>query len=474
MTQDRWGALLQRRFAPPLLTVSLGIGLFSFNQFLVSTALPSAVRDVDGSALMSWAVTVYLVPSIVAGSCAASLKQRLSGRLALFLSGLVFLAGTLVAATAPSMAMILFGRALQGAGDGVIAALCYAMIPALFPSALIARVFGVEAVIWAVSAFGGPLVSGWVTQYFSWRAAFLVNVPLILGFLALVPLVAPREPRSAAPPSGIAWLRLSGITVGIMAVAVAAILTGALSRLACLVLSAATLVWTVRADAGSDNRLFPDGMFRLSGGVGPIYWIILLMPLAQAVSGVYLVLALQQVWGFRAASAGGVGALMALSWSGFAFLVVGLSQWRPQLARLGPVLNAVGLLGLLVALLTGWVAVVFAAQVIIGGGFGLCWATLSQRVMEGVPADDRDRATAMLPTVQSAGYAIGAAVAGLAANAAGLPRALHSGGGISASLSWAFGAATLIATAVLLVPWLARDGGAGHARRQGGHIDPVR
>lgn len=466
--EDRWGTLLERRFAPALLTVSLGIGLFSFNQFLVSTALPTAVRDVDGSALMSWAVTAYLVPSIVGGSCAAALKQRLGGRIALLLSGLVFLLGTLVASLAPGMAAILCGRALQGAGDGVVAALCYAMIPALFPPRLIARVFGVEATIWAVSAFGGPLVSGWVTQHVSWRAAFLVNVPIILGFLILAPRVVPRETGPAGPPPDIALFRLSGIALGIMAVAVAAVLSGTPARLACLAVSAVLLVWTVRADRSCRNRLFPATMFRLSTRTGAIYWTILLMPLAQAVSGVYLVLALQRLWGLGAAAAGGIGALMALSWSGFAFLVVSLPKRRGSLARLGPMLNAAGLSGLLLALQTGWIPVVFIAQIVIGAGFGLCWATLSQTVMEGVEPEDRDRAAALLPTVQSAGFAIGAAVAGLVANADGLPQALRAGSRITAPLSWAYGVATLIAAGAVLVPVLSarmRAGGRREAMR---------
>jgi hypothetical protein len=261
-----------------------------------------------------------------------------------------------------------------------------------------------------------------------------------------------------------------GITVGIMAVAVAAVLSGTLPRLACLVLAAAVLVWTVRADADSDSRLFPAGMFSLFNGVGPIYWIILLMPLAQAVSGVYLVLGLQQIWGFRAASAGAIGALMALSWSGFAFVVVGLPKWRNRLAQLGPVLNTLGLFGLLLALRVESIVVVVAAQVMIGAAFGLCWATLSQTVMEGVAAEDRDRATAMLPTVLSAGYAIGAAVAGVAANAAGLPQALHAGHSVTAPLSWAYATAVLIAGGAVLVPVLSRQasglGEAAIARRE--------
>jgi MFS family permease len=414
------------------------------------------VRDVDGAALMSWAVTVYLVPSILGGSCAAMLKQRVGTRNTLFMAGLVFLAGTLVASLAGSMTTILLGRALQGAGDGVIAALCYALIPALFPSALIARVFGVEAMVWAGSAFGGPLLSGLVTQWLGWRAAFLVNVPLIAGFLALVPLVAPREPpRTPGSAGTVPGARLAAIALGIMSVALANVLPGAAVKLACLSLAVVLLVWSVRRDRSSAMRLFPTTMFRLSSRIGSIYWIVLLMPLAQAVSGVYLVLALQRIWDFRPAAAGGIGALMALSWSGSALLVADRPGVRTRLTRLGPALNAVGLLGLLLALRSGSVTVVVLAQVVIGAGFGFCWATLSQVVMEAAEPAERDRATALLPTVQSAGYAIGAAVAGLAANGGGLPQALRTGAAVSAPISYAYGVSVVIAAAAALVPALA-------------------
>ncbi len=429
------------------------------------------MRDVDGAALMSWAVTVYLVPSILGGSCAAVLKRRVGARATLFLAGLMFLAGTLVASLAGSMTTILLGRALQGAGDGVIAAICYALIPALFPSALIARVFGVEALVWAASAFGGPVLSGLVTQWISWRAAFLVNVPLIAAFLALVPLVTPREQGQAVAGSravagsgaaaatlrgtGLLGLRLSGIAAGIMAVAVAAILPAAAGRLACLAAASVLLVWSVRSDRSGTIRLFPAAMFRLSSRIGAIYWIILLMPLGQAVSGVYLVLGLQQIWGLRPALAGSIGALMALSWSLSAVLVAGRPRLRTGLARCGPALNAIGLLCLLIGLLSGSIAFVLLGQVIIGTGFGLCWATLSQVVMETAEPDDRDRATALVPTVQSAGYAIGAAVAGLVANSAGLPGALQAGAAVMGPIARAYGVATVIAATAALIPLLA-------------------
>ena len=377
------------------MTVSLGIALFAFNEFLVSTALPNAVRDIGGIALMSGAVSIYLLPSIASGVCAASLKRRVGTRALLLLAGLVFLAGTLVAAFAGSMAVLLAGRALQGTGDGIIAALCYGLIPALFPPELISRVFGVEAIVWALAAFGGPLLSGWATQLISWRAAFLLNLPLIAGFLVLVPRVAP----TASPDD---------------------IRTGNRPRLR----HSKRLLW--------------------------IYWAVLLMPLAQAVSAVYLVLGLQHLWGLRPGLAGGIASLMALSWSGSALLVAPFARWRQNLARFAPLLNVLGLTGLTIAIGAHWLILAVASQITVGVGFGLSWAPLSQNAMDAAPEADREQATALLPMVQSAGYVIGATVAGLIANEAGLPRALHADHSIAPPLCVAYAVAALIALAAAL------------------------
>ena len=384
--------------------MSLGIALFAFNEFLVSTALPNAVRDIGGVALMSGAVSIYLLPSIASGVCAASLKRRVGTGTLLLLAGLVFLAGTLVAAFAGSMPVLLAGRALQGTGDGIIAALCYSLIPALFPPELISRVFGVEAIVWALAAFGGPLLSGWATQLISWRAAFLLNLPLIAGFLVLVPRVAPQGARANASPKAVQdGPRSAG-----------------------------------RPRLRHSNRLLL------------IYWAVLLMPLAQAVSAVYLVLALQHLWGLRPGLAGGIASLMALSWSGSALLVAPFARWRQNLARFAPLLNVVGLAGLMVAIGANWLILAVASQITVGVGFGLSWAPLSQNAMDAASEADREQATALLPMVQSAGYAIGATVAGLIANEAGLPQALRGGHSIAPPLCVAYAAAALIALAAAL------------------------
>lgn len=419
-TPSRWIDLFERRNAAPLITLSLGVALHAFNGFLVATSLPTAVVEIGGVALMSWSFTVYLVLAIVGGAAGARLKQHIGARRAMILSALIFLAGTLAAGMAPSMPVFLVGRALQGAGEGVISALCYALIPALFPSRLVARVFGVEAMVWAVGAFGGPLVSGFLTETVSWRAAFFVNVPIVAIFVALVAWVVPDDAgggRSRVLPLG----RLAGCGVGIMLVAVAAI-SGSPASAAALILGAVlVLVGVFVIDRRRPDRLFPSDAFGVTTTVGAGLWMILLMPVAQASASVYLNITVQHLWGYGPTVAGYFHAAMALSWSGSALAVAGVDdpRWRLLLIRLGPVLVSGGLSGIVVAMATDTPWAIFPCQIAVGSGFGVAWAFLSQAIMESAQPGERDLASGMLPTVLSGGYALGAAIAGLVANASG-------------------------------------------------------
>lgn len=455
-SQGSWAELFRPRFAAALATLSLGITLHALNGFLVSTALPNAVLEIDGVEWMSWAFTVYLVASILGGALAALLKGRFGVRATFLWSALVFLAGTLAAGLAPSMPVLLVGRVAQGAGDGVIFALCYVLIPALFPSRLVPKVFGVEAAIWAVAAFGGPLVAGIVTEFVSWRAAFLVNVPLIVLFVAMVPMVVPggTDVAAAAAVARVPFARLAGCGAGIMLVAVAGILPGPAASAAAVAAALGLLVVVFRRDRRAADRLFPREAFTLSGTVGAGLWVILLMPVAQASTAVYLNLTLQQVWGFEPTLAAAISALMAISWSAVALGIASFRTplWPRAMVRLGPLLVSAG-----VAATAGGVAahalwLVVAAQIAIGTGFGLSWAYISQAVMEAASAEERDRASGLLPTVLTGGYAMGAALAGLVAAIVGLGQDLEPAA-VAGAVVVVFGVAALFGLGAFGASW---------------------
>jgi MFS family permease len=416
----RWSELITPRYGAATVTLCLGVALFAFNAFLVSTSLPTAVQEIGGVAVIAWATSIYLALSIVGGAASSRLKASYGARAALIAAAALFLCGTLLAANASSMTEILIGRALQGIGEGIISALCYTLIPELFPGRLIAKVFGAEAVVWAAAAFGGPLLAGFVTDTVSWRAAFLINVPVIAIFVALVLFVVPRasaEPERTPLP----FLRLAAIGAGILLVTFSSVATSPTGMAALVLLAGAVLVATVARDRASAFPLFPSDAFSLRTRGGAALWIVFLMPLAQASTAVYLVLTLQTLWGFGATAAGAFNASLALAWSFFAIAVANLGPDvnRSAFIASGPVLLVVGLATIVTGLVTDLAMVALIGQIAIGAGFGVSWAFVSQSVMENARPGERDRASGALPTLQSAGYAVGAALAGLVANAAG-------------------------------------------------------
>ncbi|MBC7148488.1 MAG: MFS transporter [Rhizobium sp.] len=417
----RWAELLAPRYLAATTMLCMGVALYAFNGFLVSTVLPAAVGEIGGAELLPWSMTLYLVASIVAGASAALLKQRYGARTVLFAAALLFLAGTLAAAFASDMNSVLFGRICQGIGEGIVAAICYALIPEMFPPALVPKVFGAEASVWAIAAFGGPVLAGSLTEAFSWRVAFLVNAPLIALFLLLALILVPSG-REAGRRLQFPTLRLTLLSAGLVAMLVAG-LAGSVVATTGMIGGAMVLVLgAVRLDRGAEDSILPQGAFSTRSPLGLGLWVILLMPLSQATSSVYLVYSLQYLFGYRPTLAGALGALMAISWS---LTAIGVANLRTERSRqtaiwLGPLLLVLGFATLAGAIGAVNIAMLAVAQVAIGAAFGLSWGYLSQMLMEATPGHERDKTSALLPTLQSAGFALGAALAGISANGAGL------------------------------------------------------
>ena len=100
--QEPAPALLQRQNLAPLVLVNMGVRTHAVVWFMVVTAMPSVVEDLQAEPFLSWATSIYLVATIVGGAMMALLKGRLGGRRAMLASGIVVTAGGLLAAAAPA------------------------------------------------------------------------------------------------------------------------------------------------------------------------------------------------------------------------------------------------------------------------------------------------------------------------------------------------------------------------------------
>ena len=443
---SRWGELWQGERLAATVTVALGVVLFAFNAFVVATALPRAVAEFGGREWLAWATSLYIIASMLSGPSAAAGMHRLGARRLFMLAGVVFLGGTLMAAFAPGMGWLLAGRTLQGFGAGFIESGCYVLIPQLFPPRLIPRVFGVEAVAWAVAAFGAPALAGWLAEVASWRWALLTAVPMAVVFLALVPRVV-SSAKGADQAPGLPLVPLVGGAVGMGLVLVSDGAGWMAAPLMALGLAVFALV--IRADGRARVRLFPRGAFGL-GALGLGLWLALLMPLSQSAGSVFLSYGLQMLWGWTPILAGLAATVLAVSWSGMQTLAASLGGDRRRLVIWGAGLLVLGQGAMLAAFWATSAPLMLLGQLVTGAAFGLSWGALSQMVMEEA-GDERDVASGLLPVVMSAGYGIGAALYGLAGNLAGFAEA--EGEGLRLVLQVVFGLSFVLALASLAPAW---------------------
>lgn len=188
----------------------IAAALQSADALIVNVALPRLESDLgSGITLGTWVMTAYLCATAVAAPLTAWLRRRY-GASRLFPSAVAaFVATSLLCAVAPSGASLIFFRVLQGAAGGVILPLAQAMLLDIYPQERHGRVMGLLGAVLMVGSILGPLLGGIITDLASWRAVFLINLPLGLASIAAVRLLRQRDdPRQQPAIDGVGLLLL--------------------------------------------------------------------------------------------------------------------------------------------------------------------------------------------------------------------------------------------------------------------------
>src|SRR6185369_7051470 len=187
---------------PEVRAIVLGIMLAMFlgalDQTIVATALPTIGRHFGNLDDLSWVVTAYLLT----GTASTPLYGKLSdiyGRRSTMLTAIViFIAGSIACALAPSMTALVLARALQGLGGGGLMALAQTIIADIVSPRERGRYQGYIGAVFAVSSVGGPVLGGFLTEHLDWSLIFWINLPLglaALGMTASVLKLVPFHPR---------------------------------------------------------------------------------------------------------------------------------------------------------------------------------------------------------------------------------------------------------------------------------------
>ncbi len=177
----------------------LGSGVVFLDQTVVNVALPAIQRNLGASlAGQQWIVAAYLLTLsslLLVGGSLDDLFERRS----VFMTGLAgFGACSLACALAPGVGLLIAARVLQGAFGALLVPSSLAIVMTSFPRAERGAAIGTWTAWTGMAQVVGPLVGGVLIDSVSWRLIFLINVPLVLGTLALaaraIPRIGPAEP----------------------------------------------------------------------------------------------------------------------------------------------------------------------------------------------------------------------------------------------------------------------------------------
>jgi len=433
-------ALQGKRRWIALLFLALGVAMIILDATVVNVAIPTMVRDLNLTTNEAeWVNAAYSLTFASLLIFFGRLADRF-GRKRLFIIGVVVfvLASVLVASSNDSISLIA-ARALQGIGGAMILPSSLSVINAVF----VGKARAVAFAVWGGTIGGmaalGPLVGGWLTTYYSWHWAFLINVPIGVIVLIGVVLVVP-ESRDALGRKGIDLVGTVLVTIGLLGIVFALIegqrygwlvpteqfsigswtwpsdsisVVPVAGILGILAIVAMLFIENARAQAGKvvvlDLRLFRIRSFGAGNAVAVIvslgeFGLLFAIPLF-----------LQATRGYDALQTGVI--LLALALGSFAASGLGASlsqRFGPvRVLQLGMVLEVIGIFGLglmLSTTITGWQMAPWLF--IYGMGVGFATAQLTGVILSEVPVEESGTASAVQSTSRQVGAAIGTAIIG--------------------------------------------------------------
>ncbi|MGK3710016.1 MDR family MFS transporter [Arthrobacter sp. IK3] len=176
----------------------MAVLISALDQTIVSTALPTIVGDLHGLEHLSWVITAYLLTSTIGLPIYGKLGDLLGRRNIFIFAIAVFLLGSALSGQAHSMGELIAYRALQGVGGGGLIIGAQAIIGDIVSARDRGKYMGLIGAAFGVASVSGPLLGGYLTQYWSWRWVFYINLPLGAIALALIITSLHLPRRSAA------------------------------------------------------------------------------------------------------------------------------------------------------------------------------------------------------------------------------------------------------------------------------------
>ncbi len=404
-----------RRNAWTLGIVSVALFMVVLDNLVVSVALPTIHRDLGASIqALEWTVNAYVLAYAVLLLTGAALGDRF-GRKRMFLAGLaLFTAASAAAALAPSTALLVAARAVQGAGAAMVTPLTLTLLAEAFPQEKRGMAIGVWSGISGIAVAVGPLVGGAVVQGISWHWIFWINVPIgiVLGPLALRWLSESHGPYGSLDLAGLALASAGGFGIVFGLIRAQSLGWTSVTVVTSLILGAVLLAGFVMHELNTGEPMLPMSFFaKRSFAVTNVASLSMYFGMFGSIF--FLSQYMQDVLGNTPLQAG----LKLLVWTGATMVVAPLAGIFSE--RLGSRPFMVGGLALQAGALA-WLAsaisthlhysAMIAPFVMAGAGMALVFAPSANAVLSSVHTNQAGQASGANNAIREVGGVLGVAV----------------------------------------------------------------
>lgn len=379
---------------------------------VVTTAIPTIVRELNGFELISWIFSLYLLTSAISTPIYGKLSDLYGRKNTLSVGIVIFLIGSTLCGLSQNIYQLIAFRALQGLGAGAIFTITYTIVGDVFTLGERAKVQGWLSTVWGVSSLLGPFVGGFVIDNLSWHWIFFINIPF--GIISIILLQRNLEEKFEKRKINIDFAGAAVLSAAIIILLLGTLFGGKnlLNLVIALVVTALLCILFYKIEKKQLEPIIPFDIFTNTNILLNIISFLIAAVLIAA--DVYMPIYIQNILGFNAMISGLAMAPMSIFWL---ISSIVLAKAIPKLGAKS-VIEFSCLFLLLSCILLPTLGIksplifVLIYSFIMGAGMGGCFTTLTIVIQESVSYNKRGAATASNSLVRTLGQTIGVSIFG--------------------------------------------------------------
>jgi len=400
------------------IVIALMVAMFlgAIEGTVVTTAIPTIVKDLQGFEIISSVFSVYLLTSAIATPIYGKLSDLYGRKNILTIGIIIFLFGSFMCGLSQNMYMLIGFRAIQGIGAGAIFTVTYTIVGDVFTMEERPKIQGIIGTVWGIASLAGPFLGGILIDMLSWHWIFFINIPF--GILSIILLQRNLKETFKKTKHKIDYAGTVALSMAMIIFLNIFISTDNINFnhnifiIISVLLTIILLLVFYKIERKAKEPIIPFDIFTKTSTI--VNLISFLVSAVLIGADVYLPIYMQNVLGFSAKVSGLALAPMSASWL-IASVILGKCMVKYGAKIVILISNVILLISIILLPTLGInspLVLVLIYVFIMGFGFGGAFTTLTLIVQESVEYNKRGVAIATNSLLRTLGQTIGVGVFG--------------------------------------------------------------